>query len=232
MKWYHTGSYCHTTKQVCKLSNAIIREYPQVLWEDAETEHLELLHCDIRSLSTLRKMENLQYLSIVGCEISDKLDSNERFEGVEYIHVCAQSGADFSWLKCFPNLCELTINQVNTDDKIIDLAPIAKASKLKLLDIATPYEGFVELKNLWMLTALRLTDLTLGIAYDPKFISQFTELRSLCLYNNAGVRDFKFLLGLQKLQKLTLSVEEYFDTTFLAQIPFLQKIVILRDLDY
>ena len=79
---------------------------------------------------------------------------------------------------------------------------------------------------------MRLTDLTLDIAYDPKFISHFKELRPLCLYNNAGVRDFKFLLGLQKLQKLTLSVEEYFDTTFLAQIPFLQKIVILRDLDY
>lgn len=229
MKWYDTSDYYRATKQVRKLSNVIIREHPKVIWEDAEIDFLDLFYCDVRSLSELHKLENLQYLSMVGCEVSDKLDSNERFEGVKYLHVCAQSGADFSWLKCFPNLCELTINQVNTEDKTIDVAPIAKAAKLKLLDIATPPEGFIELKNLWMLTALRLIDLTLDIAYDPKFISQFKELRSLCLYSNAGVSDFKFLLGLQKLQNLTLNVEEYFDTEFLEQIPFLQEVKICKN---
>ncbi|HVI40356.1 MAG TPA: hypothetical protein VM577_06825 [Anaerovoracaceae bacterium] len=232
MEWYDNGNYYHTTKRVRKLLSVIIREHPQVIWEDTETEHLELLHCDIRSLSALHKMKNLQYLSLVGCEMSDSLDSNERFEGVEYLYVCSQSDADFNWLKCFPNLCELIINQVNTEDKIIDVAPIAKASKLKLLDIATPYEGFVELKNLWMLTALRLTDLTLDVAYEPKFISQFKELCSLCLYNNAGVSDFRFLLGLEKLSSLILGVDKYFDTAFLEQIPYLQEIKIIRGVDY
>lgn len=225
---YAARSHCRRENRALYLSQLILRDDPAVLREDDRIAHLDLYGCQIRSFQPFGKLKNLRSITMDSCEVANGIDNFGYLPDVDFITVCDQSGADLSWLEWFPNLRTFGLHQMCTKDKSIDLAPVAKAAELTSLSIMTPY-GLEALKNLELLTALKLTELSVDFACDPAFICRFKELRALELSGPNTAGDFRFLLELQNLERLTLSVDAYFDTAFLCELPALGKVTLYKN---
>ena len=192
----------------------------QALTQSGELEWTEGASAsEFADLSPIAKLENLEVVSLSGCEHVADLSPLGSLSGLKSLGISYTSVTDLSPLASLTGLQNLDLSGCHG---VTDLSPLAFLIGLHSLNIT--YTDVTDLSPLASLTGLQ----SLGISYtgvtDLSPLASLTSLQSLELNGCHGVTDLSPLASLTGLQDLDLSSIGVTDLSPLASLISLQDL--------
>jgi hypothetical protein len=106
----------------------------------------------------------------------------------------------------------------------LDLAPLARLTSLRFLDLGYGFEGVTDLTPLAGLRELRWLDLDFRDVAHPEALAGLVELRTLDACCKKGVEDLAFARRLTALRDISVSYTRVADLAPLADLPHLVEV--------